>query len=130
MTQELTILAFCAALGLVHLFATSLASIRQRGVAWAAGPRDVPGTTLQGLGGRVDRAFKNFLETFPFFVTAVLISHAAGCHNDWTLWGCRAYFGARVLYIPAYVSGVPFARTAMWAVALAGIVSVLVAPLL
>jgi uncharacterized MAPEG superfamily protein len=35
------------------------------------------------------------------------------------------YFWARVAYVPAYAIGVPFVRTLVWAVALAGIVMVL-----
>ena len=40
-----------------------------------AGPRDAPVKPLGPLAGRLDRAFKNLMETFPLFAAAVLLAH-------------------------------------------------------
>ena len=53
----------------------------QRGLRWNAGPRDEPMPPLTGVAGRLSRALRNFLETFPFFAAAVLIAHAVNVHN-------------------------------------------------
>jgi len=39
--------------------------------------------------------------------------------------GAQLYFWARLVYIPVYASGIPFARTAVWTVSIIGLVMVL-----
>lgn len=124
---ELQIL-FCAiALGIVQLLAALLASGVGRGLAWGIGPRDEGWPPLGKFGGRVERAFKNFLETFPLFAAAVLLAHALGKTTHSSVLGAQIYIWARVFYVPAYVTGVPFVRTLIWTASLAGIVMVLAA---
>ncbi|MBV8977656.1 MAG: MAPEG family protein [Alphaproteobacteria bacterium] len=117
---------FCAiALGLVQLLLAVLASLGARGMPWALGPRDDPGAGLGNIGGRLDRAFRNFLETFGFFAAAVLLAHALDRSNAHSALGAQIYVWARLLYVPAYVIAIPFLRTLIWAASLAGIVMVL-----
>jgi uncharacterized MAPEG superfamily protein len=119
---------FCAlALGIVQMLITVLASVASRGLPWAAGPRDEPGAALGKIAGRLDRAYRNFLETFPFFAAAVLLIHALDKSTHTSSLGAEVYVWARLLYIPAYVLGVPFLRTLIWAASLAGIVMVMTA---
>ncbi|HWA91388.1 MAG TPA: MAPEG family protein [Rhizomicrobium sp.] len=117
---------FCAILlGLVQLVLAVLPSLGARGLPWAAGPRDDPGKPLGIHGGRLDRAYRNFLETFAFFAAAVLLAHAMGKSTPNSVLGAQIYLWARVLYVPAYVFGIPFVRTLIWAASLAGILMVL-----
>ena len=117
---------FCAIiLGLVQLVLAVLASLNVRGLPWAAGPRDQPGAPLGIYGGRLERAWKNFLETFVFFAAAVLLAHALGKSTANSILGAQIYLWARVLYVPAYVFGIPFVRTLIWAASLVGILMVL-----
>jgi uncharacterized MAPEG superfamily protein len=119
---------FCAVLlGLVQLVLAILASIGGRGLGWAQGPRDDSGATLGNFGGRVERAYKNFLETFPFFLAAAVLVHALGKSNHTSALGCEIYLWARVLYVPAYVIAIPFVRTLIWGASLVGILMVLAA---
>ena len=67
---------------------------------------------LAGTAGRLDRAMRNFLETFPLFAAAVLIAALAGRHNWMTEWGAVLYFAARVAYVPLYAYGVRIVRSA------------------
>ena len=125
MTPELTLLAWSVVLGLVHILAGGV--LRHRAerpghTTWV--PRDEP-RPLTGVGARVQRALWNFLETFGFFATAVLIAHLAGRHNQLTWWGVQLYFWARVAYLPLYAAGVPVVRSVVWGVALVGILAVL-----
>ncbi len=118
---ELQIL-FCAiALGIVQLLLAILFSVAGRGMAWGIGPRDEGWPPIGKFGARLDRAFKNFLETFPFFVAAVLLAHALGKSTHYSVLGAQIYIWARALYVPAYVFNIPFVRTILWVASLAGI---------
>jgi len=83
---------------------------------------------LRGVAGRLDRALKNFLETFPLFAAAVLADNALGRHNALTEWGAQLYFWGRVLYLPLYAAGIPLVRSLVWDVAAVGILLCLAAP--
>ena len=122
---ELQMLAASAALGLVQMVLVVLFSVGARGLPWALGPRDDAGAPLGTIGARVERAFKNFLETFPIFAVAVLIAAALGKHTAMTMLGAQLYFWARVAFVPVYAAGIPVVRTLVWSVALIGIVLVL-----
>ena len=76
-------------------------------------------------GGRIERAFKNFLETFPFFLGAVLFANVFDAHSTWSAWGAQIYFWGRVAFVPVYVAGILWARTLVWTASFAGIVMVL-----
>jgi uncharacterized MAPEG superfamily protein len=127
MTFELTMLALAIVLGLVHVSLQAVSATAQYGRDWNVGPRDAPQPPLQGVGGRLQRAWHNFLETFPLFAAAVLIAHVANRHSGLTVWGAGLYLGARVVYLPLYAAGIPFVRSAVWSVATVGIVLILLA---
>ena len=118
---ELQLLAAAVVVGLVQLlWAAFAARAHQKDMKWAAGPRDEP-IPLGGVAGRLDRAFKNFMETFPFFAAAVIVAYLAGKLDALTLWGSALYVAARSLYVPIYAAGIPGLRTLVWLVSLIGI---------
>ena len=121
---EMQMLFWAIVLGLVQLTLAGLAGVWERGLPWAIGPRDAPAKPLGLYAARLERAWRNFLETFPFFAAAVLVAHALGRHGEWSVPGAQLYVAARLLYVPAYVAGIPFVRTLIWLVALLGIVLV------
>lgn len=127
MTIELTTLALSTGLGFVHIVAASHSASLQRGYRWTASARDEPVEPLRGVAGRLDRALKNFLETFPLFAAVVLADHAVGVHNGLTEWGARLYFWGRVVYLPLYAAGIPLVRSLVWNFASAGILMCLAA---
>ncbi len=110
MTTELTYLAWAVVLGLVHAIATGQFTTVQKGMGYALSARDEK-KPLEGVGARVERAFANYMQTFPFFAAAVLAAHAAGRHSGLTTTGAAVYFWSRVLYVPLYATAVPVART-------------------
>ena len=128
MTTELTLLALSAGLGFVHIVAASHSASLQRGYRWSASARDEPVEPLRGVAGRLDRALKNFFETFPLFAAAVLLDNAVDRHNALTEWGTQLYFWGRVAYLPLYAAGIPLVRSLVWNVAAFGIMLCLVAP--
>ena len=117
-------------LGLVQIIAASHAASLQRGYRWTSGPRDEPTPPLRGVAGRLDRALRNFLETFPLFGAVVLVAHVSETHSALTEWGSRLYLLGRVAYVPLYAAGVPLVRSLVWNVATVGIVLIIVALLL
>jgi uncharacterized MAPEG superfamily protein len=78
------------------------------------------------LAGRMDRALRNFGETFPLFAAAVLIVHVAGASGAWSYAGAIAYVAGRAAYLPLYASGLPGVRTFAWQIATLGILLVLI----
>ena len=119
---------FCAILlGLIQLVLAVCTRLPSAGLTWAVGPRDAPSAQPGNIAGRLARAFENFLETFVFFAAGVLLAHALGKSSDLSVLGSRIYIWARVLYVPAYVIGIPYVRTIIWAASLAGILLVLAA---
>jgi uncharacterized MAPEG superfamily protein len=121
MTLELKMLALSIVLGLAQIVLASHAASLQRGYLWTASSRDAPVPALTGVAGRLDRALRNFMETFPLFAAAVLIAHAAGRHSWMTEWGAQLYFWARIAYVGLYAAGVFLARSLVWNVAAIGI---------
>ncbi len=126
MTLELTLLAWATVLGLVHAIATGQFTTLQHGLAYGISPRDEK-KPLTGIGARVERAFANFMQTYPFFVAAVLVAHLAGRHSWMTVTGAQLYFWARLAYVPLYAAGVPVARTVAFLAATFGIALILLA---
>jgi uncharacterized MAPEG superfamily protein len=123
---ELKLLGAAVVVGLVQLAWAAGAARRQQGLAWAAGPRDEP-IPVSGVAARLDRAFWNFLETFPFFAAAILAVVLAGKTGPLSLWGGAAYVIARAIYVPLYASGIPRIRSLVWFVGFAGVIAVIVA---
>lgn len=124
MPVELKMLAWSVVLGLVYVvFAVTLATM-QRGMAWNAGNRSGE-APLTGAADRASRASRNFLETFAFFAAAVLVVVVGQCASGTTALGAEIYFWARVVYLPIYAAGIPYLRTLVWAVSIAGLLMVL-----
>lgn len=126
MTPELTLLAWSVVLGLIHVVATGQFSVAEHGVRYGLGPRDER-KQLTGIGGRVERAFANYMQTFPFFAAAVLAAHVAGRHGWMTVTGAQLYFWGRLVYVPLYAAGIPVVRTLAFLVSMVGIALILIA---
>lgn len=123
MTIELWTVVAAVVLGLVHIGLASTLAKRQTGIAWSVGARD-QSIALTGVAGRLERAQRNFLESFPLFVAIVLVAHVAERSNDWSLVVSQLYLWGRVLYLPLYALGWPWVRTTIWQISMIGIVLV------
>jgi len=128
MSFELMVLTAASVWGFVQLVAAAQAANAQYGLKWAASPRDVEMPPLKPIHGRINRNFRNYMETFPFFAAAVLAAQAAGVHNELTHWGAIAYIGGRIAFTAVYISGIHFIRSLLWNVAAFGMLAVLAAP--
>jgi uncharacterized MAPEG superfamily protein len=120
---ELWSLVAATVLGIVHLAAAAFAYKAQVGNAYSVGPRD-DDIRPEKLAGRLSRAQRNYLETFPFYATLILLVHISEGTGDLSFWGACLYLGGRVFYLPLYAMGVPWLRTFSWNIATLGIVVV------
>ena len=65
--------------------------------------------------GRANRALKNLFETLPIFIGLVLISIIKEVDNSSL---ALLWLISRTIYIPLYIFGVNYLRTAVWAIGL------------
>jgi uncharacterized MAPEG superfamily protein len=75
----------------------------------------------------LERALRNFLETFPVFVAAIVLVDVLGREAALSKWGAGLYFSARLVYLPLYALGVPLLRSLVWNIAVVGIFLLLLA---
>jgi uncharacterized MAPEG superfamily protein len=126
MAFELQMVAVAVIIGIIHLLWAAAAAQPQRGLKWNISPRDEP-IALTGVAGRLERAFANFRETFPFFVALVVIDYLGGRLGTLTAYGAVIYVVARAVYVPLYAFGVPMVRSLVWLASLVGILLLLAA---
>ena len=123
---ELRILAWSIVLGLIQVLLQAHSANFQVGYRWAAVAREAR-PPLTGVAGRLERALRNFLETFPLFAAAVLIVHVTGREGTLSATGAALYLAGRVVYVPLYAAAVPLVRSLAWDVAFVGIALILLA---
>jgi uncharacterized MAPEG superfamily protein len=122
MSLELKLLAWSVVLLIVHIGVQGAFVAPLKGLAWNAGPRDGEPPSLGKYPGRAQRALENFKETYPAFIALALgLAVTARTGGNGAL-GAELWFGARILYLPLYLLGVPWLRTVAYGVALAGLV--------
>ena len=127
MSIEVTILYVATLLGLAQVLLASQLVTMQRGIKWNLSSRDQSAPPLHGAAGRLDRAAKNFLETFPFFAAAILMLQILGRNSNLSELGAEIYLIARVVYVPVYGIGITGLRSAIWLASLVGLAMVLLA---
>ena len=129
MTTDLHYLAYCVVLTWVMLMVASLSRAKAwtpKGLLLAFGNRDdlPPATPFDA---RADRAAKNMLENLVLFAVVVLVARLGGIEPNKIATGAAVFFWARVVYFFVYLAGIPYLRTAVWAVSVAGLVMIMLA---
>ena len=120
MSTELWILAMTGILAICQMALQSFTFKAQTGNAYSVGPRDED-LKPTAMAGRADRAYRNLLESLPVFAIAVLIVESAGTSDFWTALGAQIFFWARVAFVPAYMSGLPWVRSLIWNTSMVGL---------
>jgi len=124
-TPEIKVLIGAIVLGFVHILLASHSASLQRGYRWSASARDEPVAALTGIPSRLERASRNFAETFPLFAAAVLLINTQGISNDLTVYSAYTYLAARIAYLGLYVAGTFFWRSMIWNIATVSIFTML-----
>lgn len=78
------------------------------------------------LTGRMERALRNMLEALPIFLPLALLAEMQAAPAGITVIGAAVFFVARVIYVPAYGSGIVWFRSAVWTVGHAGLVMMII----
>ncbi|SHG90353.1 Uncharacterized conserved protein, MAPEG superfamily [Cognatiyoonia sediminum] len=120
MTSELTYLLYTVILLIVHVLFQATLSDLSKGLGWALGPQDEP-RDQNAVADRVQRALRNFLETFPAFAALALMLAVTDSGTAQSALGAAVYFWARIAYIPAFASGLPLVRSIAWFTSLGGL---------
>jgi uncharacterized MAPEG superfamily protein len=123
MPLELKLLVWSVALTFILVLIAVSGAILQKGLPKLAGNREGL-ADCSGLPGRAQRAHRNMLENLILFAVLVLVAQAAGRLNAATALGAQLFFWARVAHAVIYIVGVPYLRTAAWAVSVAGLITI------
>ena len=120
MSTDLKLLVWSAALTLLQTVIAAIGAIGAVGLPALAGNREnLP--PIEGWAGRARRAHRNMLENLVLFASLVLVAHVAGRANATTALGAQLFFWARAAYVPVYLIGIPWVRTGIFAVSVAGL---------
>lgn len=121
MKPELTLLAWSIVLAFSQVLVAVQGAVMQVGLpALAANREGLPEIT--GWAGRAARAHRNMLENLVLFAALVLVAVAADRTNAMTLLGAQLFFWARLAHALIYLIGIPWLRTGVWAVSVAGMI--------
>ena len=115
MPVELKVLGYAALLQFVQFIVMAIPVNVQLGVAYTGGNRDEQ-KRATGVAGRLKRALENHFEGLILFTIAVLVVTLGDASSQLTEYCAWAYLWARVLYVPAYASGVFLVRSLIWSV--------------
>ena len=113
MGNELTILGLYGLVVIVTILVQVITAQAQVGLEVLVQPRDdMP--ELSGVAGRMERAQLNCIVAMALFAPAVLILNAKGISGGSALLAAQLFLIARILYVPIYALGFPWARTIVW----------------
>ena len=124
MTVELTLLVWSAVLTVVLAVIGATGAMLQIGLPTLAGNRETM-PEITGWAGRAMRAHRNMLENLVLFAIVVLVAKAIGVSNGMTVLGAEVFVAGRVAHAVLYIIGVPWLRTAAFAVSLVGLAMIL-----
>ena len=125
---ELLVLVLAALLQVVQYVLMAIPVNLQLGTRYTGGNRDEP-QTASGVPGRLVRALDNHFESLILFTIAVVAVVLSGQSSPFTEACAWTYLVARVLYVPAYASGVFLVRSLIWFVGFAAMVAMILAVL-
>jgi uncharacterized MAPEG superfamily protein len=124
MTADLTYLVWAVALTIVQLLVAIVGATTQFALPVLVGNREI---AVEGRGwvGRAQRAHRNMLESLVLFATLVLVAHVAGKANAMTALGAAVFFYGRLAYAVIYWFGIPWVRSVVFFITMAGLVLIL-----
>lgn len=110
---------------LIHVSVQGLVLKASVGNTWTVGSRDIP-MEPGNLAARAKRAAENFQETAIAFLAIALVIILADLSNKVTSVGCIIYIVGRIIYLPAYLAGIPWFRSLIWNASTAGLAAMIV----
>ena len=120
--NELTCLELSVILWVAHVLTQALTARGEFGDDYLFSPRDAK-VSPKGLNvGRASRALHNYIENLVPFVgmdlALIATQHTGGL-------GATIWIIARIIYLPVYMMGTKYVRTACWAIGVVGLLMML-----
>ena len=120
--SELTCLELSVVLWVAHVLCQAFTARAEFGDDYLFSPRDTQ-VTPKGLAcGRATRALHNYVENLGPFVAMdlalIATQHTGGL-------GATIWIAGRIVYLPIYLVGIKYLRTAAWAVSVIGLLMML-----
>jgi len=123
--SELACLELSVLLWVAHVLAQALTARAEFGDAYLFTPRDTQPTPKGLACGRATRALGNYVENLGPFVAMALALIATGHTGGLGALGATIWILARIVYLPIYLMGVIYVRTALWAISVIGLLMML-----
>jgi uncharacterized MAPEG superfamily protein len=124
-STEIWVLGWSAVLLIVQVVVQATAAY-DLGTKYLVSSRDEKRESKSILAGRLNRALKNLLETYPAFIAIVLALVVTGKTGGLAATGAWLWLAARVVYLVLYAAGIPVLRTLIWAASIIGLVLMLI----
>ena len=115
MPIEIKVLGLAALLQFVQFVFMAVPVNMQLGPKYTGGNRDEE-QRATGVPGRFKRALDNHFEALILFTIAVVVVVLGDASSSITETCAWIYLAARVLYVPAYASGIFLVRSLIWSV--------------
>ena len=128
MPVELKVLCYAALLQFVQFVLMAVPVNAQLGPAYTGGNRDEQKQPW-GIAGRLKRALDNHFEGLILFTIAVVVVVLGQASSPVTEAAAWTYLVARIVYVPAYASGVFLVRSLIWTVGFVATLVMLLAAL-
>jgi uncharacterized MAPEG superfamily protein len=120
--SELLCLELSVIWWVVHVLCQAVTARGEFGDAYLFSPRDANVTAKGLVCGRATRALRNYVENLVPFVALdlalIVTQHAGGL-------GATLWIIGRVIYLPIYLAGIPYIRTAAWLLSIVGLLMML-----
>ncbi|WP_274627140.1 MAPEG family protein [Arvimicrobium flavum] len=124
-STEMTVLGWSVVLLLVQVVAQAF-STYDLGPKYLFSPRDEGRTSRYVVSGRLSRALRNLLETYPAFVALALALVVTGKGGGIAATGAWLWLAARIVYVVLYALGIPVWRTLAWLASIVGLLMMLI----
>ena len=120
--SELICLELSVLLWVAHVLCQAIAARAEFGDAYLFSPRDTEMVPKGLLCGRATRALDNYVENLGPFIALdlalIVTQHTGGL-------GATIWILGRLVYLPVYLLGIIYVRTAAWAISIIGLLMML-----
>jgi uncharacterized MAPEG superfamily protein len=124
-TAELVCLELSVLLLIGQIILQAGAENLEFGTAYLASARDEMLRPQSTFSNRAGRALYNLLETWAAFAVIDLALITTGATGGIGRVGAIVWLVSRVVYIPLYIAGIPYIRTAAWIASIVGLLMML-----
>lgn len=123
-SSEITVLTWSIVLLLAQVLAQAFATY-DLGPKYLFSPRDENRVSRSIVAGRLGRALRNLLETYPAFIALAVVLVITGKAGGLGATGAWIWLIARAVYVIVYAAGIPVVRTLVWLVSILGLLLML-----